>query len=43
MKTEPDVPDTMSTLLGQLKGREATREEFDLLVGDARLVTAAGR
>jgi tryprostatin B 6-hydroxylase len=43
MRSEPDVPDIMSTLLGPLKGRDVTQEEFDLLIGDAQLVIAAGR
>ncbi|EGR47512.1 cytochrome P450 [Trichoderma reesei QM6a] len=42
MRSEPDVPDIMSTLLGPLKGRDVTQEEFDLLIGDAQLVIAAG-
>ncbi|RFU79485.1 cytochrome p450 [Trichoderma arundinaceum] len=42
MKCEPDVPDIMSTLLGPLGGREPSKEETDLLIGDAQLIIGAG-
>ncbi|EHK23948.1 uncharacterized protein TRIVIDRAFT_147960 [Trichoderma virens Gv29-8] len=42
MKSEPEVPDIMSTLLEPLKGREPTQEETDLLIGNAQLIIGAG-